>query len=82
MHINYINELEFLCAFREVFFVSITEKNILGGFIDVGLILYDLERVFSKLDVKLRTLISLNLRAGILQPWVFQTLYNLREADS
>ena len=43
---------------------------------------YDLERVLSKLDVKLRTLTPLNSRAATPQPWVFQTPQNPREATS
>ena len=82
MHINYISKLEFLYSFREAFFTSITEKNIQGGFARSGLIPYDLERVISKLDMKLRTLTPLNSRAGTLQPWVFQTPQNPREATS
>ena len=82
MYINYISKLEFLCTFHEAFFASIMEKNIRGSFIGAGLIPYDLERVLSKLDVKLRTLTPLNSRAGTPQPWVFQTLYNPREAES
>jgi len=57
MHINHVSKLEFLCAFREAFFASITEKNIQGGFAGAGIVPFDLERVLSKLDVKLRTLI-------------------------
>ena len=43
---------------------------------------YDLKKVLSKLDIKLRTLTPLNSRAATLQSWVFQTPYNPREADS
>ena len=82
MHINYISKLEFLYAFREAFFASITERNIQGGFAGAGLVPFDPERVLSKLDVKLRTLLPLTLRPGTAQPWVFQTPYNPREADS
>jgi hypothetical protein len=57
MYINYISKLEFLCAFREAFFASITERNIQGGFVGAGLVPFDLERVLSKLDIKLRMLI-------------------------
>ncbi len=66
MHINYISKLEFLCGFREAFFASIIEENIQGGFARSGLILYNLERVLSKLDVKLCTLTPLNSRAATL----------------
>jgi len=54
MYINHVSKLEFLCAFREAFFASITEKNIQGGFAGAGIVPFDPERVLSKLDVKLR----------------------------
>jgi hypothetical protein len=81
-HINHVSKLEFLCAFREAFFASMTEKNIQGGFAGAGLMPYDPERVLSKLDVRLRTPTPLNSRAGTPQPWVFQTPHNPREANS
>jgi len=81
MYINYISKLEFLYSFREAFFASLIEKNIRSGFIGAGLVLYDLERMLSKFDIKLRTPIPLNSRAGSLEPWVFQTLYNSWEAN-
>ena len=64
MHITYVSKLEFLCGFRTAFFASITERNIQGGFARASLIPYDLERVLSKLDVKLRTPTPLNSRAA------------------
>ena len=82
IHINHISKLEFLYSFRKAFFTSITERNIQGGFVGSGFMPYDLERVLSKLDVKLRTPTPLNSRATTLQPWVFQTPQNPREATS
>jgi hypothetical protein len=82
MHINHMSKLEFLCAFREAFFASMTEKNIQSGFASAGLVPYDPERVLSKLDVKLRTLTPLNSRASTPQPWVFQAPHNPREVNS
>jgi len=82
MYINHVSKLEFLCGFREAFFASLTEKNIRGGFAGAGLIPYDLERVLSKLDIKLRTPTPLNSRASTPQPWVFQTPHNPREANA
>ncbi len=82
MHINHISKLEFLCAFREAFFASITERNIQGGFAGAGLIPYDPERVLSKLDIKPRTPTPPTSRPGTPRPWVFQTPHNPREADS
>jgi hypothetical protein len=51
--INYISKLEFFCVFREVFFISITEKNIQSGFAGASLIPYDPDRVISKLNIQL-----------------------------
>ena len=82
MHINHISKLEFLCAFREAFFASMTEKNIQGGFLGAGLIPYDPERVLSKLDIRLRTPTPPSSQTSTSQPWVFQTPHNPREADS
>jgi hypothetical protein len=81
-YINYVSKLEFLYAFREAFFASMTEKNIRGGFTGAGIMPYDPERVLSKLDVKLRTPTPQNSRPSIAQTWVFQTPQNPREAKS
>ena len=75
-YINHISKLEFLCAFREAFFASIIEKNIQGGFAGAGIVPYDLERVLSKLDIKLYTLLPPTLRPGTVKPWVSQTPHN------
>jgi hypothetical protein len=76
VYINHISKLEFLYAFREAFFTSITERNIQGSFIGANIVLYDLERVLSKLDIKLRIPIPLTLRPSTIQPWVSKTPYN------
>jgi len=80
MNIIHISKLEFLCAFREAFFASITENNIQGGFAGAGLVPYDPERVIFKLDIYIRTLIPLTLRPGTALPWLSQIPYNPREA--
>jgi hypothetical protein len=81
-HINHVSKLEFLCAFREAFFASMTEKNIQGGFAGAGLVPYDPERVISKLDVKLRTPTPPTSRPSTAQPWVSQTPYNAQDVNS
>ena len=68
INIIYISKLEFLYAFREAFFTSITEKNIQGGFAGAGLIPYDLEGVISKLNVRIRTLTPLASSLTIVLP--------------
>ncbi len=80
-HINHISKLEFLCAFREAFFISITEKTIRGGFIGTGLVPFDPERVISKLDVQLRTPTPPE-PSVVANPWVSKTPQNPLEADS
>ncbi|EAQ86209.1 hypothetical protein CHGG_07462 [Chaetomium globosum CBS 148.51] len=81
-HINHISKLEFLCAFREAFFASMTEKNIQGGFAGAGIVPFDPERVLSKLDIKLHTPTPPNSRPGTAQPWVSKTPHNPQEASS
>ena len=75
-YINHISKLEFLCAFREAFFASMTEKNIYGGFVGAGIVSFDLERVLSKLDVKLYIPTPSSSRPGTTQPWVSKTPHN------
>jgi hypothetical protein len=53
--INYITKLEFLPAFGAAFKAIFTKQNIKAGFKVAGLVLYDLERVISCLDLRLRT---------------------------
>jgi hypothetical protein len=50
-YITHISKVKFLYAFRKAFFTFIIEENIQGGFIRARLILYNLERVLSKLDI-------------------------------
>ncbi|KAF2195799.1 DDE-domain-containing protein [Zopfia rhizophila CBS 207.26] len=51
---NYITKLEFLPAFRDVFNESITKSNVQGSFQGAGLVLFNLDEVILKLDVRLR----------------------------
>jgi hypothetical protein len=81
-HINHVGKVDFLCAFREAFFASITEKNVRSGFAGAGLIPYDPERVVSKLDVRLRTPTPPNSPPGTALPWVSKTPQNPIEATS
>jgi len=82
INIIYISKLEFLYAFRETFFASITKKNIQGGFTGAGFMPYDPERVISKLDIRIRTPTPLASNPRIALPWVSQTPHNPREATS
>ena len=81
-HINHVSKLEFLCAFREAFFASITKKNIQGGFAGAGLVPYDPERVLSKLDVQLRTPTPTGPPLAVADLWVSKTPQNPLEANS
>ena len=82
MNIIHISKLEFLYAFREAFFASITEKNIQGGFAGAGLMPYNPERVISKLDIRIRTPTPPASSPRTALPWVSQTPHNPREATS
>ena len=54
-HINHIDKITFLPAFRRAFERSFTEGNIRASFRGAGVVPYDPEAVLLKLDVKLRT---------------------------
>jgi len=82
MNITHISKLEFLCAFREAFFTSITENNIQGGFSGARLVPYDPEKVISKLDIRIRTPTPPASSPGTALPWLSQTPHNPREATS
>jgi hypothetical protein len=51
-----LNRFEFLPAFKQVLKATFTKQNIKAGFRGAGLVPYDLERVISCLDLRLRTL--------------------------
>jgi hypothetical protein len=57
--INYITKAEFLPYFKAAYNNAITPSNIQGGFQGAGLVPFNLERVISTLNVKLRTLLPL-----------------------
>ncbi len=54
-YINYIIKTEFFIVFKTTHFNIITPENIKIGFQNVGLMLYDLQAVISKFDIKLQT---------------------------
>jgi hypothetical protein len=54
-HINHITKLEFLAAFKEAFFNTITSDNIHGAFRGAGLVPFSPEAVLSKLEIKQKT---------------------------
>ncbi|KAF2004359.1 hypothetical protein P154DRAFT_426427, partial [Amniculicola lignicola CBS 123094] len=54
-YINYITKLEFLPAFKAAFIRFVNGDNICASFQGTSLVLYNLEAVILKLDIKLRT---------------------------
>jgi hypothetical protein len=81
-HINYVTKVEFLSAFKETFFASVTEENIRGGFKGLGLMPLDPESVLSKLDIKFRTLIPSAPPSAPTNLWVSKTPQTAFEASS
>jgi DDE superfamily endonuclease len=80
--INHVSKLEFLYAFREAFFASITERNVRGGFIGTGLVPYDPDRVLSTLDILVRTPSPIGLPLTEAPLWVSKTPQNSTEATA
>jgi hypothetical protein len=54
-YIYYISKETFLPAFKAAYDLTFTKKNARAGFRGAGLVLFNLEAVLSKLDVRLRT---------------------------
>jgi hypothetical protein len=54
-HVHHISKQTFLPAFKATFEKVFTQENVCAGFRGAGLVPYNPEAVFSKLDVKLRT---------------------------
>ena len=81
-HINHVTKLDFLIAFREAFFTSMTKENVKAGFRGSGLVPLDPEAVLSKLDVRLGTPTSSDLPPTSANHWVSQTPHNSTEAVS
>jgi hypothetical protein len=54
--INHITKAEFLLYFKAAYNNTITPSNIQGGFQGARLVPFNLERVISTLNIKLRTL--------------------------
>lgn len=83
-HITHASKVEFLRAFREALFASMTEKNIQGGFMETGLVPHDPERVLFKLDVRvrIRTPTPTLPPSTSADPWIPKTPQKPLEANS
>jgi hypothetical protein len=57
--VYYINKETFLLAFKVMFKKMFIAENVYAGFRGARLVLYNLEAVLSKLNVRLRTLMPL-----------------------
>jgi hypothetical protein len=79
---THITKEDFIPVFRAAFSESLTESNIKGGFRGAGLVPFDLERVISALDLKLKTPTPPNSRPNTAQPWTSQTPSNPTQATS
>ena len=80
MYITHITKVDFLCAFKEAFFMAFIDKNIQGAFAGAGLIPHDPDRVISKMTIRLRT--PTPLPTQLSSPWLPQTPHNAQEATS
>jgi hypothetical protein len=54
-HIYYISKETFLLAFKAAYKLTFTKQNARAGFKGAGLVLFNLEAVLLKLDMRLRT---------------------------
>jgi hypothetical protein len=66
-NITYIDKSDFLTVFSPAFKIAITAKNTKVGFEGTRLVLFNPQEVISKLDIRLRTLLS---TPGSSPPWL------------
>src|SRR4051812_39963615 len=81
-YVNHITKVEFLSAFKAVFFDSITEGNIRGGFRGASLIPFNPDSVLEKLDIRLRTPTPPREPLSDAEPWTSKTPRIATEATS
>lgn len=79
---TYITKVEFFTAFKNAFFVSLSEENVRGGFRGARLVPFSPDAVLSKLDVKLQTPIPPRPSTPITTAWVSKTPQTAYEAAS
>jgi hypothetical protein len=81
-HVTHITKVEFFTAFKNAFFVSLSEENVRGGFRGAGLVPFSPDAVLSKLDVKLQTPTPPRPSTPITTAWVSKTPQTAYEAAS
>jgi hypothetical protein len=81
--VNYIDKQDFLEVYYTVYIEIMNQANIKSSFAATGVLLYDPERVLSKLNTQLQTPTLLPTSGpGLgLGPWVPETLYNTAELE-
>jgi hypothetical protein len=80
--VTHITKEDFFPAFLEAFNASLTEENIQGGFRGAGLVPLDVERVLSRLDVRLSTPTPPGASGSLPAIWESKTPHNPMEATS
>ena len=80
-HIHHITKPDFFLAFYNAFQATFHAKAVQGGFRGAGLVLFNLERVLSQLDIRLRTPTPPALLEGLYDSWVPKTPQNSIEAS-
>ncbi len=73
-YINYIIKPDFFVYFYTTFFVIFGEENIRTDFRNIDFVLFNLNIVISKFDIKLYISISIGLLLAKIDSWIFKTL--------
>jgi len=73
-YINYIIKPDFFVCFYTTFFATFGKENIWTGFRDTNLILFNLETMISKFDIKLYISTSIGPFSAEADLWIFKTL--------
>ena len=73
---KHITKVEFFIAFKTTYLESMISQNAKARFCEVGLVLFDIQTIISKLDINLQTPMPTPLLFANTNPWVSQTPYN------
>src|SRR5450432_391359 len=80
--VNHIDKQDFLEAYHNAHKETMTQANISSSFAATRVLLYNPERVLSKLNTQLRTPTPPLLPTSIEQgPWILETLHNTTELE-
>jgi hypothetical protein len=79
--VNYIDKQDFLEVYYTAYIETINQLNIYSSFAATGVVLYDPERVLTKLNTQLQTPTLPSVTAINQGPWIPETYHNTTQLE-